>query len=298
MPHVIDDSLLSRSILFCRFSLAAYSGSDPRQIPGLNNRGLTRDTRLPLGFESNRTDTQVLVCRWYNDIVVAFRGTELKLRDWLTDLTGSLVPCTHGSGRVHSGFQSALESVFPQILRSINQIADSENNRIFVCGHSLGGALSLLFADRYQREPHRAGQALPPLCEVFTYGSPRVGDADFAAEFRRSPIAERTCCWINSEDPVTRVAPASLNYRHAVQRQLCVDKDGWVRRTDIDGSVLPDGGEQTKLQQLMGLLQRVSIAASLEASSHKLERSYLQQLRQAAQHQADPSKVLDARDLR
>ncbi|MFM7837113.1 MAG: lipase family protein, partial [Planctomycetaceae bacterium] len=109
VPHVIDAPLLSRSMLFCRLSLAAYSGSDPRQIPGLDNGKLTRDTRLPLGFESNQTDTQVLVCCWNNDVVVAFRGTELKLRDWLTDLTGSLVPCRHGRGKVHSGFQTALD---------------------------------------------------------------------------------------------------------------------------------------------------------------------------------------------
>jgi len=297
MQHVINTPLLSRSILFGRFSLAAYSSSDPRNIPGLDHGRLTCDTRLPLGFESNTTDTQVLVCRWNNDIVVAFRGTELKLRDWLTDLSGSLVPCQHGGGKVHSGFQAALGSIFPQIVRSIQDIALPGKSRLFVCGHSLGGALSLLFAGRYQRESHGAGQSLPPLFEVFTYGAPRVGDADFATEFHRLPIADHTFCWVDPEDPVTRVAPASLNYRHAVQRQLTVDKNGWVRRTDIDGSVLPDDGEQTLLNQLMGLLQRVSIAASLEASSHKLERAYLQQLRRAAQHSADPSQVLSATEL-
>lgn len=286
VPHVIDAPLLSRSMLFCRLSLAAYSDSDPRQIPGLDNGKLTRDTRLPLGFESNQTDTQVLVCCWNNDVVVAFRGTELKLRDWLTDLTGSLVPCRHGQGKVHSGFQTALDSVFPQILRTIQNITVPGTSRIFVCGHSLGGALSLLFASRYLPESQAAGTGLPPLCEVFTYGAPRVGDADFATAFRNSPIAEHTHCWVNQEDPVTRVAPASLSYRHAVQRQLYVDRDGWVRRTDIDGTVLPDDGEQTLLQQVTGLLQRASIAASLEASSHKLERSYLQQLQLAAQHSA------------
>lgn len=39
----------------------------------------------------NKTDTQVLVCRWNDDVVAAFRGTELKLRDWLSDLDGKLV---------------------------------------------------------------------------------------------------------------------------------------------------------------------------------------------------------------
>jgi triacylglycerol lipase len=290
MPHVIDDSLLSRSILFCRFAAAAYSNTDPRRIPGLNNGKLTCDTRLPLGFASNETDTQVLVCRWNDDVVVAFRGTELKLRDWLTDLTGSLVPCQNGTGQVHSGFQAALNSVYPQVIRSINDIVVAGKSRIFVCGHSLGGALSLLFADRYLREASRAGHTSIPLREVFTYGAPRVGDSDFSNNFRKTPIAANTFCWVDQEDPVTRVAPVSLHYRHAVQRQLCVDKDGWVRHTDIDGTVLPEEGDQSVLLQVQGLLQRASIAASLQASSHKLETSYLQHLLQAFQHSTHPQE--------
>jgi triacylglycerol lipase len=286
MPHVIDDSLLSRSLLFCRFSLAAYSSLDPRLISGLNNGKLSCDMRLPPDSQENETDTQVLVCRWNDDVVVAFRGTELKLRDWLTDLKGRLVACEGGGGRVHSGFQSALHSVYPQIIRSINNIALIGKSRLFVCGHSLGGALSLLFASYYQHETLNAAQALPPLHEVFTYGAPRVGDGRFADRFRTLPIAPHTHCWVHREDPVTRVAPASLSYRHAVQRQLFVDNDHWVRHTDIDSTVLPEDGEQTKLQDVLGFLHRATIATSLEASTHKLENSYLQQLKNAAEKSA------------
>lgn len=288
MPHVIDDSLLSRSILFCRFSIVAYSDGDPRNLHGLDNGRLTHDTRVPLGFQRNETDTQVLVCRWNNDVVVAFRGTELKLRDWMTDLTGSLVPCQNGTGQVHSGFQQALDSVYPQLIRSINNIVLAGKSRVFVCGHSLGGALALLFADRYLRETSGAGQSPVPLREVFTYGAPRVGDSAFADSFRKSPIAAHTHCWIDREDPVTRVAPVSFQYRHAVQRQLLVDKDGWVRRTDIDSTVLPDEGERSVLSQVLGLLQRASIAASLEASSHSLKTSYLNHLVRAFSHSTHP----------
>jgi len=278
MPHVISNRQLDRSLLFGRFSMAAYQSGDPRLIPGLQTGQLTRDTRLPLGFATNETDTQVLVCRWNNDVVVAFRGTELKLRDLLTDLQGSLVPCTGGSGRVHQGFQSALNSVYPQILKTISQIGFVGTSRLYVCGHSLGGALSMLFAGRYVRERTLHGQDQPPLAEVFTYGAPRVGDADFASAYRQSPAGSVTFCWVDNRDPVTRVAPASLHYRHAVQRQLCVDNAGWVRRTDIDDSMVAESAEQTLLQQVMDLLQHANIALSLEASRHKLEQSYLQQL--------------------
>jgi triacylglycerol lipase len=235
----------------------------------------------------NKTDTQVLVCRWNDDVVAAFRGTELKLRDWLSDLNGKLVPNQGGGGRVHSGFQTALNSVYPEIMHCIDAVAEPGKRRLFVCGHSLGGALALLFASRYQQESAGAGQSRPRLCEVFTYGAPRIGDVACADSYRKTSIAEHTYCWADREDPVTRVAPVSMNYRHAVQRQLYVDKDNWVRRRDIDITVPPEHDEPGIPQRFAGLTQTVNIAVSLQASSHKLETSCLQQLKDAARRQAN-----------
>ena len=235
----------------------------------------------------NKTDTQVLVCRWNDDVVAAFRGTELKLRDWLSDLDGKLVPNQGGGGRVHSGFQTALNSVYSEIVHCMDAMAESGARRLFVCGHSLGGALALLFASRYQQESAGAGQSRPRLCEVFTYGAPRVGDVACADSYRKTSIAEHTHCWADREDPVTRVAPVSMNYRHAVQRQLYVNKDNWVRRRDIDITVPPEHDEPGIPQRFAGLTQTVNIAVSLQASSHKLETSCLQQLKDAARRQAN-----------
>lgn len=83
----------------------------------------------------NKTDTQVLVCRWNDDVVAAFRGTELKLRDWLSDLDGKLVPNQGGGGRVHSGFQTALNSVYSEIVHCMDAMAESGARRLFACVH-------------------------------------------------------------------------------------------------------------------------------------------------------------------
>lgn len=262
MPHVIDATLLSQSILFCRFSLAAYSQGDPRQVNGLNTRQLSNDTRLPRGFTNNPTDTQCLLCLWNNDVVVAFRGTE-NARDVLTDLTGVLVPCADSEGRVHTGFQQSLNVIYPEILHGISQLPQVSGDgtqgprRIFVCGHSLGGALAVLFANRLQQLSATTAGNIPRIAKIFTYGSPRVGDAQFCQQYENSAAGQATLQWVDPEDPVTHLAPLRFNYRHAIGFQHYVDTFGWVRRMPIDENEAPN---------------------DLTPDAHSLEKSYLSRL--------------------
>ena len=283
MPHVINNAHLKRSLLFCRFATAAYEKTDPRNTPGLGTGQLTCDTRLPLGHVDNPTDTQALVCLWNNDVVVAFRGTERNFRDWRTDAKGFLVPLHTGSGEVHSGFLDAIDFMYPHIMKSVSQLARGSNCRIFVTGHSLGGALAMLFANRFVNDAHHDNVSL---AEVFTYGSPRVGDPDFVAAYRRSAAGNCTFQWVDKEDPVTRVAPFSLNYRHTIQRQLYVDADGWVRHTDIDATVAPGKDEGNLFDSVLELIQRLKIVAGLDGTSHSLDQSYLPQILRATSKSA------------
>jgi hypothetical protein len=283
MPHVIDTGLLKRSLLFCRFAAAAYAKTDPRNTPGLSADKLPWYKRLPLGNIYNPTDTQALVCQWNNDIVVAFRGTERNFRDWRTDARGFLVPLHGGSGEVHNGFLDAMDFIYPNIMSSVSQRLQGSNCRIFVTGHSLGGALAMLFANRFVNDAHHDNVSL---AEVFTYGSPRVGDPDFVAAYRRSAAGNCTFQWVDKEDPVTRVAPFSLNYRHTIQRQLYVDADGWVRHTDIDATVASGKDEGNLFDSVLGLIQRLKIVAGLDGTSHSLEQSYLPQILRATSKSA------------
>lgn len=126
--------------------------------------------------------------------VLAFRGTGVNIRDVATDLHALLVPWSAG-GQVHQGFAEALSGAWEAVAAALASVT---GRRIFT-GHSLGAALATLAASRH------SPQAL------YTFGSPRVGDLDFAqamASIDHHRYAN--CC-----DVVCRVPPEALSYRHS-----------------------------------------------------------------------------------
>jgi hypothetical protein len=106
--------------------------------------------------------------------VLAFRGTNpLTIPNWLTVAVVRLVESLEYDGRVHYGFNSALRSTWAQVESLLDAVGDRP---LFLTGHSMGGALSVLAALRLAR----AGR--PPTA-VYTFGAPRVGDAGFCAGY-------------------------------------------------------------------------------------------------------------------
>src|SRR5262249_49281014 len=95
------------------------------------------------------------------------------LPNWVTDAVVRLVECSEYDGRVHLGFSSALRrtwSKFEPILE------EAQDKPLFLTGHSMGGALSVLSACRL------ASLGRPPVA-TYTFGAPRVGDHHFCAGY-------------------------------------------------------------------------------------------------------------------
>ena len=124
-------------------------------------------------------------------VVVAFRGTEGGLsiescRDVMTDLNAVLTSyagCAFGAAvcSVHAGFlaqYNALASQLDAALRALIPAAERATTPVVVTGHSLGGAMATLAA----YEVALAGYYVRG---VYTFGSPRVGDAAFAVAFQQ-----------------------------------------------------------------------------------------------------------------
>jgi hypothetical protein len=127
--------------------------------------------------------------------VVAFRGTEVKDgSNLLYDADLELEPWT-GEGRVHKGFATVLGQVQEEVLAALDSL---KGCRVLYTGHSLGAAMATLLA----------GLKKPDA--LFTFGSPRVGDARFAASLQAvTNYRFQDCC-----DLVTRVPPEEFGYQH------------------------------------------------------------------------------------
>ena len=153
-----------------------------------------------------------------------------------------------------------------------------ENSRLFVCGHSLGGALALITADRLAAEG-----GMPPIRGVFTYGAPRVGDEQFANAYSQSRVGQMTNMWMATGDPVTRVAPHSFDYRHAIAKQFTL-RAGAIGVTNLDSQLEIESQQAffgcfPIIQEAIGAFSRIKNAfQNLNTAEHKIIESYLIQL--------------------
>lgn len=153
-------------------------------------------------IEAEDTDTQAFVTANDSQVVVVFRGTE-SARDWAIDLKSIRLPEKNSSGSVHRGFQSALDRIWedrvePVVSRLLG------GKELYVAGHSLGAALAQLAAYRLDHGGHK-------VTAVYAFGSPRVGDGNFARDYDMR-LSKRTFLHVNHEDIVTRTPPKWLGF--------------------------------------------------------------------------------------
>lgn len=119
---------------------------------------------------------------------------------WGTNLIKVLV-------RVHRGFYQAWSGldfdkrIISRVGEILGSMKDPSAAKVYVTGHSLGGALATLGAHAL-----RVAYSDQPLC-VYTYGQPRVGNNAFAHEYNE--LVPEHFAVINDQDPVTRIPKAS-----------------------------------------------------------------------------------------
>jgi triacylglycerol lipase len=161
----------------------------------------------PTMIENEATDTRVVVWQTAQDLIIAFRGTA-DMRNWLTDLDCRFA--IEDGCRVHAGFAAALESVFEQLKNCLSS-SMAAGKRLWLTGHSLGGALALLFGWRLmnlRRANFVAG--------IYTFGQPRVGNAAFRDSWPFQAGLNGCTYRVIDEDDIVPSLPWLLgDYRHA-----------------------------------------------------------------------------------
>ncbi|MFJ2442387.1 lipase family protein [Streptomyces sp. NPDC087658] len=168
-------------------------------------------------------DTQAYVMASDRMITTGFRGTEvLKIYDWLTDVNTPPVPGPANKGFVHYGFHRALQSVYPQIRDTIQELR-TDTQSIWFTGHSLGGALAMLAGTRlYFEEP----RLLPD--GIYTFGQPRTCERLLAGA-HNTAFKNRCYRFVNNNDIVPQLPPEPV-YTH-VNAMRYFDSDGRLHDT-------------------------------------------------------------------
>lgn len=174
------------------------------------------DFRQTHRFYNEGTDTQGIAgVLSASTFVLAFRGTQTtNVKDFLTDinLVQKVVPYpdTRKAVKVHTGFIRAWHSIRDEVLHDIVRPAPYPN--VLTIGHSLGGALATLAAldVQYNFPDMDIGSV--------TFGSPRVGNSEFAASYnRRVPNTTRV---VNDKDLVQFLPLETFGYKHIGKLKL------------------------------------------------------------------------------
>ncbi|KAF5009386.1 hypothetical protein FDECE_4399 [Fusarium decemcellulare] len=139
------------------------------------------------------------------EIVLSFRGSS-NIRNWLANLDFGQSDCTLTSNcGVHTGFQNAWNEVASKAKAAISSALKSNPTyKVIATGHSLGGAVATIGAANL-----RAGGT--PV-DIYTYGSPRVGNSELAAFISNQAGGEYRVT--HGRDPVPRLPPLVFGYRH------------------------------------------------------------------------------------
>jgi len=199
----------SRSLaLACK---AVYEKQDDVLLKTLNKWGFTNN----LLISEPKHDVQLFIASSDKVIVVCFRGTESK-KDWIVNLNAAGKERDYG--KVHKGFYEAFESVESQIDTFIEQQVHLQDKKLFICGHSLGGALALMMTAEMAFNDKLYHKQFSGLA---TYGQPLLGNKKFKNSVLSS-FSSQYARFANTGDIVTNIPP---NYVHASQA-IKFDRDG------------------------------------------------------------------------
>jgi triacylglycerol lipase len=124
--------------------------------------------------------------------VLVFRGTSGKLGNWIHNFNAFPGKWPRG-GWVHKGFRKVFDGIWDDVHTELLSI----NRPIFYTGHSLGAAMATLAA------------SFKPPQALYTFGSPRVGNADFINSLKNIQIYRV----INGRDIVSSTPPSLMSFK-------------------------------------------------------------------------------------
>ncbi len=165
----------------------------------------------------SRDNTQVYVAHDAQNVVVAFRGSQGPtsidgFKDWLLTNANNFLIVPDGAigtdflaagvgARFHRGFIGALAEIWSPLVAQLEQLPLG-SRKLWVTGHSLGGAIAMLASWRFI-------QNFLDVHAVYTFGSPMVGNEAASKAFERE-LGGRIFRFVDAPDLVPWLPTISL----------------------------------------------------------------------------------------
>ena len=162
-------------------------------------------TTPPLWLSSG--SSQGFIATSDNAIFVVFRGstTGAAGQDWWDnnlDVRPRVIPAWGAGVVMHQGFTEATEVAYPFVTSRLALHLAQSNRKVWITGHSLGGAMATITAFRLKQEnvltPHR----------LVTFGAPKVGNDYWRQAFEAKGISTQR--WNREGDPAPTILPSGL----------------------------------------------------------------------------------------
>jgi len=155
-------------------------------------------------------DTQGYVMADDTDIICVFRGSDA-IEDWFANFQAATDPGPLNNTKAHEGFQDALYPAVIALSNAIDGFGGSDK-RLWLTGHSLGGALCSLYAGMLQENGY-------DVYGVYNFASPRPGDDNFAVALNEKLADGPHYRVVNEGDIVPHVPPEPF-FSHPGRRIL------------------------------------------------------------------------------
>lgn len=203
----LEEFDLTTAKFLLELSLISYEDKETKIKSLLNNHNFTLSKFI------DHDNLEAIIA--YNDkvIVAAFPGTEVtEIKDHIVNI--QFLTTRTDFGRVHEGFYGVYKKIKFEVYKEVLRLEKELGLPVLWTGHSLGGALAVLFSTFY-----KSGT-------VYTFGAPKVGDEKFCIESDKLINHFRIN---NIRDIFPFMPPWILGYKHSgnlVEFAVLQDVDG------------------------------------------------------------------------
>jgi Lipase (class 3) len=203
--------------------LSALAYDPPGLRAALGQRGIDVDAGAFQTFADSGTGTFAFYVEAQGAAFLVFRGTDPgDWTNWADDLDYAQTP--EVVGNAHLGFDLAAMALYDHGLADYLKARNEANpgNPLYIAGHSLGAAMATIVTAHALLDPGYGGASVTAL---YTFASPRVGDAVFAQGLAAAMDGSGTffARVVYECDPVTnvpvRAGPPTfvLDYQHVAR---------------------------------------------------------------------------------